>query len=471
MIKNLIKDSFLYGLSNIIGKGIAFFLIPVYTTVFSVEDYGTMGVIASITGMIGVFMQMGSNNALQRFYFDEKNDSFKSRVITSGIQILLLSSTIVFFLCILFLTYSSSIVEHLGFPAILLTLALISLYLSQYTIYSKEMMRVQFLPRKYFILEIFPILTTAAITLSLLFMVEKTLQMFYTGLLSGAIVGAIVAWVYAKKIVSVQYDKRLAMRMFKFGYPFIFVGLAYWVFQSSDRLMILGLSNKTEVGYYHLASQFAVVMAIVITAFAASWSPYAMKLLNEHSNHRYVMSRVATLWVLVLSFIAITMSTFAENIITLMSVESYSFAANIIPILVFGNFMLGTTQFTVMGISIAKKTHVISKYSWMVAGLNIILNLLLIPYFNALGAAMATAVSSFVLTLLYLNRSQKEYHIPYEYKKLTVITVITLGLILFFTFFPDMSTVAKSGLVLLFGASYLYIANDSYKDLQFEFKI
>ena len=47
---------------------------------------------------------------------------------------------------------------------------------------------------------------------------------------------------------------------FKFGYPFIFTGLAFWLFGSIDRWMLSGYASLEEVGIYSVAFKFSTII-------------------------------------------------------------------------------------------------------------------------------------------------------------------------------------------------------------------
>ena len=70
MKKELIKAFFLYGLSSAASKFIAVLLLPVYTQVFSVEEYGQIDVIQSIVYIIIIFGILQLETSLQRFYYE-----------------------------------------------------------------------------------------------------------------------------------------------------------------------------------------------------------------------------------------------------------------------------------------------------------------------------------------------------------------------------------------------------------------
>ena len=68
--KQLGKDSVIYGIGGIIAKGIGFFLLPVYTRIFSPAEYGTIEMLMVLNQFLGALLVMGMD-AAQSFYFFE----------------------------------------------------------------------------------------------------------------------------------------------------------------------------------------------------------------------------------------------------------------------------------------------------------------------------------------------------------------------------------------------------------------
>ena len=104
---NLVKDVFLYGLADIITKGIAFFVFPIYTYIFTPEDFGVMALVITIGGLLGTISNIGMNNAVQRFYFEKT--AAQSFVVSTGFWVSLIWSGITTFIftCVLFLLKAS----------------------------------------------------------------------------------------------------------------------------------------------------------------------------------------------------------------------------------------------------------------------------------------------------------------------------------------------------------------------------
>ena len=84
---SFIKDTIVYGASSIISKGIVFLSIPILTSLLSVEEYGLISFVLSLVGIVSIFMRCGSNNAVQRYFFETENNDAQS-VVLSGLVLL-----------------------------------------------------------------------------------------------------------------------------------------------------------------------------------------------------------------------------------------------------------------------------------------------------------------------------------------------------------------------------------------------
>ena len=62
-IKQLSKDSIIYGLGGGLVKGFSFFLLPIYTSIFSPSDYGKIEMIVVITSFLSAILIIGMDSA------------------------------------------------------------------------------------------------------------------------------------------------------------------------------------------------------------------------------------------------------------------------------------------------------------------------------------------------------------------------------------------------------------------------
>lgn len=81
-----IKKFFIYGLASILGKMIAVFLMPIYTDIFSVEEYGVMAVIMGCKGIIDLISNLNIHSGVARDYYEVGKDKYK--LISTGFGVL-----------------------------------------------------------------------------------------------------------------------------------------------------------------------------------------------------------------------------------------------------------------------------------------------------------------------------------------------------------------------------------------------
>jgi len=82
-IRQLGSETAIYGISGTIGRFIAIFLVPLYTRVFTPADYGIIGSLASLTGLLSTFIVLGLDSASSRWYYDTDDVERRHRVIGS----------------------------------------------------------------------------------------------------------------------------------------------------------------------------------------------------------------------------------------------------------------------------------------------------------------------------------------------------------------------------------------------------
>ena len=98
----------------------------------------------------------------------------------------------------------------------------------------------------------------------------------------------------------------------------------------------------------------------------------------------------------------------------------------------------------------------------IVLALNVLFNLILIPYFGILGAAIATFISNSAGTLLYITISRKYIPIPINHQQVFFISLLGGVLIMGFTLLNNqiewgyfISIISKS-LIIIGGGGVIY---------------
>ena len=441
MFKQLIKDSALYGFADFFFKILAFFTFPIFAHLLSVNDFGVMSFAAVIAGFVGMFMSLGLNNAIQRFYFDVSiPPEQRPALVSTGFIILTIWSGVLTLLFVLVAyIFKDYILLQYQLPFSYMAVALLTNIPMLLLTYSNDIIRLHFKPVNFLILAFCR--NMAGILLAIILM-----KYYHMGLWGYFVANFVAALAFiplgiflTKQDLKLVFDKKIGGIIARFGYPFIFAGLAYWLFGSMDRWMLAEWSNMEQAGLYSIAFKFGSIVLFINSAFGQAWSPIAIKIMHdEPDNYRLFFSKLFTYWFAILLIVGTASSFFAYEFLRFTTPESYWNAANISIWVVMGLVFSSTTQLTAIGISISKKTKYLTYIAWITAGINFLANLILIPWWGALGSAVATFITYIILSGGYLVISQRLHPLPLQKFKLGLLCcflVISLTLSLYLNSF------------------------------------
>lgn len=429
MLKPLLKDTAVYGLTDFIFKFINFAIFPILAYVLTVGQFGVYALLTTLALFIATVFNCGLNRSLERFYLDPHFDQQqKSAVVSMGLLCEgLFALAVIIPGLVLAYIYREGLYAHQEIEWMAFGLALFGCLPTQLFNLSLNAMRLNFQPWHFTLLSILQ--NGLSLSLSLYFVVG--LRWGVTGFLGGMAIGysltAPLAIALLYKRVAWRWDWKIAKEMLTFGYPFVFIDVARWIFTSLDRWMLAELTDTTEVGLYSMAFKLSTVIIFLITAFSLAWTPHALKAHSSDPMHRQLYSRCLTLWFFCLTFVAMGVHLFGKECLMLLTPSTYWPSANLLPLVATGLALFGTTYVTIIGMMITKKTKSLTLLAWIAAGLNIILNFWLIPYWGAFGSATATLVTYCVLSSYYLFASQRLYPIPLEYGKLGICLALLFG--------------------------------------------
>ncbi len=428
----LAKDSAIYGGADFLTKLLSFFAFPILAAALSPKAFGVLELIFTVTALLGLVMNCGLNNATQRFYWDkDTTTTMQPSVVTSGLVAQVLFGLLAMLTGLLLVPFVLPWMQDEEWPLtwVALAAALIVMALSQWSQYILDVIRLHFAPWRFFTIALLSRVVTMAFGLIAVVMFGFGID----GLLvAQAVVLLLVIplalWLIRRDTNLTQFNLNWFKELVRFGYPFIFAGLAYWLFGSMDRWMLASMASVEEVGIYSVAFRFASVVLFVSAAFGQAWSPVAIKIRTDHPDtYRTIYGQVLLLLVFVMLVVGGGLALFSGELISLIMPVDYLTSALPLAILCFGVILQATLQVTAIGISLEKKTYLFARLAWITAVVNLIGNWLLIPDFGAVGAAWATLISYVVLTVSYMLYTQRLHPLVVQWGRLGIL--IVLGII------------------------------------------
>lgn len=210
---------------------------------------------------------------------------------------------------------------------------------------------------------------------------------------------------------------------------FFAMACATTIYTNLDNVMLGFMSNEINVGYYDAAIKIRKVLLSVVTSLGAVILPRA----SYYVEHRlwdefYRITAKAFSFVLVVAMpMTVFFMLFAKESIYFLSGESY--AGSILPMQVIMPtlFLVGITN--VLGLQVLVplgREDVVLKAEVFGAVIDVVINLILIPQYAALGAAIGTLAAEFTVLVVQLKalpvRTRKVFY-SIHYGKLIIALI------------------------------------------------
>jgi|TARA_B110000908_G_C10260347_1_gene458751 O-antigen/teichoic acid export membrane protein len=448
--RNLAKDSTIYGGADFVSKTLAILTFPLIAAVLLPSDFGSLELVLTVTTLLGMVVNSGLNNALQRFYWDPSTLSEeRPSLVSSGLVALAINCAIAVAVGALFLLAFSPLLERQQFPISIVGLlaALILMAASQVGQYLLDVTRLHLAPWRFLMVSLVSrVLVSLAAVVAVVWLGWGLDGMLALQALV-VLLAIPLAMLAVKRDIIISIDKNLMRQLLKFGHPFIYAGLAFWLFGAMDRWMLAAISSVEEVGLYSVAYRFSTVVLFVSAAFGQAWSPISMKVRSDYpGQYRSIYANVLLVLFSVMIILSGVVALFAGEVLSFLMPSNYIGAAMPLAVLSLGVALQATQQVTAVGISLEKKTHLFARLSWISVLVNLVLNLLLIPTLGALGAAWATTLTFLVLTSSYLYYTQILHTLPLDKRRMIGLCAVWLGLAIVATTMH--SSVLSGGLII-----------------------
>jgi O-antigen/teichoic acid export membrane protein len=271
------------------------------------------------------------------------------------------------------------------------------------------------------------ILTLATVGLSLLFAVG--FHWGITGLAAAQLTALAVlipprVW-YARHLLRPVFSPEVLRRLLHFGLPLVPATLAWWIFSFSDRIVLGRLSTLREVGLYSVANSATTILGLLVGGLALAWTPHALRLYEEQPGEApSFYGRMLTYVVVGFGLLAVAVTTFAHELLSILATHEYIGAARAVGPLALGFVAFATIQVTGLGMTLRKKTGYLAVFAWGAAVLNLALNLALVPAYGMLASAWATFAAFAFLTLAYFTVTQRLFPVAVQYRKVLIALVV-----------------------------------------------
>lgn len=215
-------------------------------------------------------------------------------------------------------------------------------------------------------------------------------------------------------VLSIQVSKESAWQIskmvLKYALPILAISFGAVILLEMDNLMLGMLGNREDVALYSIAKKIVTKAVSVNDAYCAgvivAFATITSKNVFEKERDYKKLIKENSILTLV---ITVGMCVMGPLFITLMYGSEYAFAALLLLLLVPYYIITALSHFFASIMDFQNMARQRSFYFGISIALNLILNLILIPALNSIGAALATILSVIPYTLLTFQSNLKMF--------------------------------------------------------------
>ncbi len=401
-VKGIFTDMLKYAPSKLCGMFGNMITVPIYTGLFSQEQYGLYTIsIAMLSFLCIIFSDWVGLSGLRFFRHHQLTDDLP-KYVTTLVTILTINMLLMFGLGLLFKDslYSFFHVPFKYFLAVLFLIIPVAIraLLSQ-------ILRAQLKSISYTITTILN--QFATILLAVYLAKYMHLGAFSILLSMGISITAIdILLLYQSEILKVfklqKIEWTFIFPIMKYGIPIAAASLSAWIITQSNKFIMNSISGFSKAAL--VGAGYGLTMSILMTLFAMITVAAIPRIINMYEakvDVRPIISRFLGYYLLVSLPIISAISLYNVDYTHLFISNPKMYEASVlVPYFSFGVFFIALADYTTLQYHLANKTYIgfIIKLVSGIAG--VALNIILIKQLGLIGVGIATLLTNFLYWLL-----------------------------------------------------------------------
>lgn len=279
-------------------------------------------------------------------------------------------------------------------------------------------------------------------------------------------VTAIIAFVFVyKKTVyfRFRFNKSLFLLILKNSYPFAILTLLMSLYTRIDGVMIERILpdpvGKIQTGIYSQSYRVLDALNMIAFLFATLLLPIFSKMLKTKEDIRQLTSTSFSIFFFPAIIVIIACFAYSNQIMDLLYHHSDEYSSKIFRYLILNFLSIGMVYIFGTLLTANGNLHFLNITSAIGMGINILLNFILIPRYQAFGAVMATLITQFVVSLVQVLKAVQFFKFRIMLKKVLISLLFVIIMILTANYLltSDIAWYYGFFCILVFGSILLFL--------------
>lgn len=432
-VKSLMKDTAIYGVSSILGRFLNWCLVPLYTIMFPVAEYGVVTYVYSIVALALIILTYGLETGFFRF---ANHDRWKDpmQVYSTALISLAVSSTLFIVGVLAFLDPVSRWMEcdgHSSYVAIMAVCVAIDAFSAipfSYLRYKKRPIRFAVLRLVNIGLNIGLNIFFILVCPWLARVAPATVGWFYDPgfgigyiFLANLIASAVTLIMLIPELTGFRWTfvGQLWREMIRYSAPLLVLGVAGIMNQTIDKILYPSLVSDPAdamegLGIYGANYKIAIVMVMFIQAFRFAYEPFIFAQSRERGETKYQAYRDAMKYFVIFALLIFMGVMFYIDILKYFISPRYFSGLKVVPIIMMGELFFGIFFNLSLWYKLTDKTIWGMWFSLLGLAITVTLNVILVPRYGYMGCAWAAfaCYGVMMLTSYFVGRAKHPIGYP-----------------------------------------------------------
>lgn len=422
-VRRLGLNSGVYVVGNLVTRGVNFLLVPVFTRVLTTDDYGILAITTTVAGLLGMVLGLALDSAITQMYFRYRSsDEHRSLYGT-----LLSFWVIVPGLAALSLDFLGQADLLNFFPSVpfhpYLRMTIWTSYLSIFVNLPRTIYMTLQQPLRVVGLDVMYSLATICFSIYLVVYLRQGVTGSLLATLTSSGIMAVVAIFLTLRMAPWRLSVSKLKSALIFSLPLVPHLVCHWILNLSDRFILERYVSTGELGLYSVGYQFGLLVSIFATGINNAFFPIANAQLSQESL-RGKVPVLGTYMLLGTTYVGLSVGMLGGDVIRLLTPPAFHEAAAVIPWFAVAYVFQGEYFIWSRSTWFSMRTGWVPIVTALAAGINVGLNLWLVPRWGIVAAAFNTAVAFGVLALLHGYLAHKVYPIAWEYDRWTKLLAL-----------------------------------------------